>query len=196
MWSVDPTTLTLFASAPQQEEAIALSWPLNVSDRPGRLRKPRVYFDIWFSPRRDPTAVMAFTSAGFRPLSEDDHYLPASSHCVLTEMDITCPILRTSFIIKVERPQGIRCVDVFQGIFNAYDARLTAEEQRRFASEIDERCWRAFRQRCQDAPHLPEVNQRQGMRRVDLLRGVRIYDGLTRDARSQTWVLKFHHPRE
>jgi hypothetical protein len=189
------TAKTHVVRVAQKEEAIALSWPLTVGETRGRMQHPLVYFDIWSNPRHDPAAIRAFVGR-FMPMSEADRNLPASSHCVLTEMDITCPILKTSFVIKVERPRGIRCIDVFQEIFNAYDIRLTRSEQETLASDIDDRCRTAFRKRCRDAPHLPPVNERQGMRRVDLLKGVRIFAGLTRDSRNQTWKLEFHQPRE
>lgn len=54
----------------------------------------------------------------------------------------------------------------------------------------------AFQKRCRDAPHLPPVNERQGLRRVDLLKGKRIFNGLKRDSRTQTWILEFHRPGE
>jgi len=99
-------------------------------------------------------------------------------------------------MIRIRRRDGIRCIDVLQEIFNAYDQRLSREEQQALALEIDERCVTAFKRRCKDAPHLPPVNERQGMRRVDLLRGRRVFNGLIRDPRSQTWLLEFHRPVE
>jgi hypothetical protein len=179
----------------QKEEAIALSWPLTVSESSGRRRYPLVYFDIWFNPRYDPSAIKVYRRL-FQDISEGDRNLPASSHCVLQEMDITCPVLQTSFLLKIRRPDGIRCIDVFQEIFDAYDHRLRSEERQALAPGIDDRCIVAFQKRCKDTPHLPLVNERQGMRRVDLLRGKRIFNGLKRDPRSQTWVLDFHRPGE
>lgn len=180
----------------QKEEAIALSWPLTTGISSGRKRYPLVYFDIWFNPRYDPSAVKTYRHGHFQDLSEGDCNMSVSSHCVLQEMDITCPIMQTSFIIRVRRSDGIRCIDIFQEIFDAYNHRLSKEERQLLASEIDDRCAMAFKQRCRDAPHLPPVNERQGMRRVDLLRGKRIFNGLTRDPLSQTWVLDFHRPVE
>jgi hypothetical protein len=179
----------------QKEEAIALSWPLTVGESSGRRRYPLVYFDIWFNPRYDPSPIKVY-KGGFQDMSEEDRNLPASSHCVLQEMEITCPVLQTSFILKIRRPGGIRCIDIFQEIFDAYDHRLRSEERQALASGIDDRCMVAFQKRCKDTPHLPLVNERQGMRRVDLLRGKRIFNGLKRDPRSQTWILDFHRPAE
>jgi len=180
----------------QKEESIALSWPLTTGASSGRRRYPLIYFDIWFNPQYDPSAVKAYVNGHFQNFADGDRNLPASSHCILNEMDVTCPVLQTSFTIRIRRPDGIRCIDVFQEIFNAYDHRLSKEEQRILASEIDDRCITAFKKRCRDAPHLPLVNERQGMRRVDLLRGKRIFNGLTRDPHSQTWLLEFHRPGE
>ncbi|KAJ6629316.1 hypothetical protein B0H10DRAFT_1360500 [Mycena sp. CBHHK59/15] len=102
---------------------------------------------------------------GFVPLADASRNLPVSTHCSLTEMTIECPHIGQ---IVVKRSQGIRCIDVYRAIYHEYRERLRAHE-------------------------IPENLARYtGMRRVDLLRGKRIFDGLTRSGAD--WELHIHYP--
>ncbi|KAJ7456750.1 hypothetical protein B0H11DRAFT_224543 [Mycena galericulata] len=108
----------------------------------------------------------------FLPLPETDRNLPASTHCTLTKMVIQCPHIGQ---ITVRRSDGIRCIDIFAAIYDAYHQKLRADER---PHGID-RYTRAFRKRCEDSSD-SEGELRAGLRRVDLLRGKRVFDGLSR----------------
>ncbi|KAJ7214073.1 hypothetical protein GGX14DRAFT_315744, partial [Mycena pura] len=69
---------------------------------------------------------------------------------------------------------GLRCIDVFAAIYDAYRERLRSEEA---PPDADGQCARAFVQRCR-ASAAPAGEHRAGMRRVDVLKGRRIFDGL------------------
>lgn len=158
-------------TAPLKEESISLSWPLvNFTSRK-RLKKPLLYFDVGFDPRQSKNLMDKRTDR-FLPLSEADRSLPASTHCTLTKMVIECPHIGR---ITVRRSEGIRCLDVFSAIYDAYHEKLRRDER---PHDID-RYTRAFKRRCEDSRN-SEAELRAGMRRVDLLRGRRIFDGLSR----------------
>ncbi|KAJ7769101.1 hypothetical protein DFH07DRAFT_290120 [Mycena maculata] len=116
----------------------------------------------------------------FLPLPEADRGLPASTHCTLTKMIIECPKIGQ---ITVRRPEGIRCVDVFAAIYDAYHEKMRKDER----PQSIERYYRAFKKRCEDYRN-PEAELSAGMRRVDLLRGKRIFDGLSRSGAN--WKLE------
>jgi hypothetical protein len=130
-----------------------------------------LYFDIGFDPRQAKN-LMDNKSASLLPLRDADRSLPASTHCTLTKMVIDCPHIGR---ITVKRSAGLRCLDVFAAIFDAYRERLRNNEK---PADIA-RYRHAFEQRCRDSPG-PDAELRAGMRRVDLLRGDRIFDGVTR----------------
>lgn len=138
---------------------------------------PAVYFDVAFDPLKDHWAVRANRGGHWSPLTPDEGDTPASPHCVLTEMVITNHLL-AQWPITVRRSRGIRCIDIFRAIFATYDIPLTKTELRHIGPSYIDRCGPAFLQRCDDAAGLTLYNEKCGMRRVDLLRGRRIFKGL------------------
>ncbi|KAJ6485234.1 hypothetical protein DFH09DRAFT_1210806 [Mycena vulgaris] len=174
-------TTTVHRTAPLKEEAISLSWPLVQYTAGKRSRKPILYFDIGFDPRESKN-LMDKQTAKFFPLQDADRILPASTHCALKKMIIDCPHIGQ---ITVRRSEGLRCIDVFAAIYDAYHRRLRREEE----PQDIHRYTLAFEQRCEDSPHSAS-ELKAGMRRVDLLRGKRIFDGLTRSGAD--WKLHIH----
>lgn len=89
-------------------------------------------------------------------------------------------------------------IDVFQGIFDTYYNRLERNEVAAIGPDVMNACKPAFDARCQDSPGLAEYNKKIGMRRVDLLKGKRIFKGLTQNmaggAAGAKWILEFHEP--
>ncbi|KAJ7490669.1 hypothetical protein FB451DRAFT_624024 [Mycena latifolia] len=139
-----------------------------------------LYFDVGFDPRRSKN-LMDNKTDRLLPLRDADRNLSASTHCTLKKMVIECPHIGQ---ITVRRSEGIRCIDVFTAIYDAYRERLGRDEQPRDMY----RYTHAFEQRCKDSPgHAAELDA--GLRRVDLLRGDRIFDGLTR--LGADWKLNF-----
>ncbi|KAF8176685.1 hypothetical protein K438DRAFT_1533500, partial [Mycena galopus ATCC 62051] len=76
--------------------------------------------------------------------------------------------------LAVERPEGLRCIDVFYAIYCKYKKKPRPNEM-----PVDRAKYEAaFEQRCKDGPGLADLNRRAGFLRVDLLREKRIFDGL------------------
>ncbi|KAJ6585565.1 hypothetical protein B0H19DRAFT_1110164 [Mycena capillaripes] len=174
-------TIAIHRTAPLKEESISLSWPLvKFADRP-RLAKPLLHFDVGFDPRL-PRNLGYNRSGEWSPLSETDRNLPVATHCTLTKMVIHCPKIGE---ITVKKSEGIRCIDVLAAVYDAYHERLKRDE---WPQDIE---WykKYFDQRCRNCASNTEAERRAGMRRVDLLRGKRIFDGLLRSGAD--WKLEF-----
>ncbi|KAJ6487257.1 hypothetical protein C8R47DRAFT_1128183 [Mycena vitilis] len=174
-----PHIVTVRRTAPLKEESISLNWPLVQFGARRRLKKPLLYFDAGFDPR-DPSNLRDKSSGQWYPMSQVDRMLPASTHCVLKKMVILCPHIGE---ITIRRSNGITCIDIFAEIYDAYHKRLGRDEWPR---DID-RYTLAFEQRCTDSGRPAERSA--GLRRVDLLRGKRIFDGLSRAGAD--WRLMF-----
>jgi hypothetical protein len=180
---------------PLKEEAIALSWPLVEYARRRHSRTPLLHFDVGFDPRIDEWNVRANRGGYSTPITRAEQELSVSTHCILTRMVIRSRVLE-QWPIVVEREHGLRCIDVFRAIYNTYHKPLTPAEMATLGENYIERCRPAFQQRCKDSPGLPLYNEQRGMRRVDLLRGRRIFKGLTQSPESGVdWVLHFDGPQ-
>jgi len=179
-------------AAPLKAEAIALSWPLVEYAEGKRTRYPPIFFDVRCNPNADEWNIRARRQhrGCNTPLTQAEREMPASTHCTITDMLIyfVSPYL-IGWPVPVKRNQGIRCIDIFQAIYEKLQGRLTSEDHRRYGEEYIRRCRPAFEQRCREDPGLPGYNERQGMRRVDLLRGKTIFKGLRQSGAD--WVLYF-----
>jgi len=178
-------------------EAIAMSWPLaDFVNRAGK-GMPPLYFDVGFDPRKDKLAILVEREGFWVPIRRDEAVIPVSPHTTLTEMKIYCipprsfPEYLTLWPVYVRRLGGLRCIDVFRGIFDTYNAVLTKKEQAQIGAQYLKRCETAFKQRCKDAPGLTLYNEEYGMRRVDVLRGRRIFKAITQDSTNTHWLLYF-----
>jgi len=168
-----------------KDESIVLNWPLVPYAERRHLNHPLVYYDIAFDPR-DEANVKDNRKKHFLALPVRDRELPVSTHCKITEMVIECPHVGS---LVVERPEGLRCIDVFYAIHCKY--QKTPRKHEMPADRV--RYQRAFEQRCNDCPGLAEFNiRRVGFLRVDLLRGKRIFEGLKRS--NGRWQLVFDSP--
>ncbi|KAJ7028444.1 hypothetical protein C8F04DRAFT_1044088 [Mycena alexandri] len=98
-------------------------------------------------------------------------------------MVIQCPEIGE---ITVKRSLGVRCVDVFTAIYDAYHVHLRRDELPRNMGRHVE----AFEKRREDDRRSTEAERKEGMRRVDLLRGKQIFDGLSRCGKD--WKLEFY----
>ncbi|KAJ7783295.1 hypothetical protein B0H16DRAFT_488537 [Mycena metata] len=167
-----------------KEESVVLSWPLvPFSDR-RHLKYPLLYYDVAFDPQNKGN-IRDNRQTHFLALPQEDQELPVSTHCKMTEMVIYCPHVGS---LVVERPEGLRCIDIFYAIYCKYQKKPRSHEM----PENEEKYQAAFKQRCRDCPGLPEFNRRAGFLRVDLLRGKRIFDGLRRS--NGRWELVFDEP--
>lgn len=170
-----------------KDEAIVLSWPLVPFADRRHLKHPLVYYDVAFDPR-DTANIRDNRKTHFLALPQEDRELPVSTHCKVTEMVIHCPLVGS---LVVERPEGLRCIDVFYAIYCKYQKKPRSYEMP--TAEDKAKYQLAFEQRCNDCPGLAEYNRtRIGFLRVDLLRGKRIFEGLKRT--NGQWELLFDAP--
>ena len=174
-------------SAPLKDESISLSWPLVEYNQRKRDHKPPLYFDIGFDPRYDMN-IRVYRGGAYSRMTPQEGDIPVSSHCTVTKMVIVCKEL-SRWPVIVERPEGLRCFDVFYAIYKTFQVPLTEREKREIDRSYVDRCRHAFEQRCKDSPGLYEWNRQQGMRRVDLLRGNRIFKGIKQSGAEWTLMM-------
>jgi len=166
-----------------KEESIVLSWPLVPFTDRRHLKYPLLYYDVAFDPRENEN-LKDNRATHFLALPQEDRELPVSTHCKLTEIVIDCPHVGS---LVVERPEGLRCIDVFYAIYCKYQKKPRSHEMPADRAKY----LRAFEQRCKDCPGLGEYNRTKiGFLRVDLLKGNRIFDGLKRS--KGRWELVIH----
>lgn len=176
---------------PLKDESIALAWPLTFKESVRKRPTPPLYFDVGFDPIIDCN-ILVKEGHYKRYLSKAERELPACTHAPITRMVIKCTLLSEwpSWIVTAERNEGLRCIDVFQAIFDSLHIRMTREEYFGTHPGLIQNCMEAFKLRCKDSQALPEYEERQGFRRVDLLRGKRIFNGLTWDSKESSWILE------
>jgi len=176
-----PTTVIVHTTKPLKPESISLSWPLVSFGSRRRSSNPLFYFDIGFDPSQR-TNLRDNRSSQMAPVSTADRNLPVSTHCTITEMIIECPHVGN---LIIRQSTGVLCIDVFKAIYVAYQVPLERGELPEDIGRYTEH----FRTRCGDCPN-PAAERRAGMRRVDLLCGKRIFDGLTRSGAN--WKLSMY----
>ncbi|KAG2335710.1 hypothetical protein BDR05DRAFT_858259, partial [Suillus weaverae] len=107
----------------------------------------------------------------------------------LTKMIINFQCDLFKWDIDVERDEGVRVRDVFEAIHSAFHLPLTLHEESLIPLRLRAGCEEAFRLRCNLAPVLPIVQQRQGWKRVDVLLHKTIFRGLAQSKRGGDWTL-------
>ena len=163
-----------------KQPAFDLHWQLRPFD--SQRWKRLLRFDIAF-----PVDEIVFQDRGFRTkLSDAELNKPAASGTV-TKMLIFFEQGQFSWEVDVNNTHGIRCRDVFQAIYKAFNKQLTLEERRlvRDRRAVED----AFRLRCKLAPGLPEVERSLGWKRVDVLLHRTVFRGLTQPKSGSGWVL-------
>ncbi|KAI0086948.1 hypothetical protein BDY19DRAFT_995381 [Irpex rosettiformis] len=157
-----------------RSESTELHWQLLPYDEI-RCRK-KLYFDVAMPPDliRDHTRL---PPVALHP-SDTDKW--ATSQDGLTQMIIKCSLL-PQWDVVVQNDQGVRCRDVFEAIHRSLNLRLTEYEKRSLIHDHERtKVQESFEKRCRDVPMLDHVARREGLLRVDLLKGQRIFMGLTR----------------
>ncbi|KAJ3793265.1 hypothetical protein GGU11DRAFT_418348 [Lentinula aff. detonsa] len=157
-------TMTLvLVRVPMKPEAIALSWPLT---KPNKRRTNTIRFDVAEDPTQDNTITIS-NGVYTTYLPKQMLRIPASTHCTLTEMRIYLNSEELKcWPINVQRNDGICCLDVFEAIYHTLHFPLTDEDD-----ELIDKV---------------NVRRRPDLRRVNLLRGRRIFRGLIQS--DQNWI--------
>ncbi|KIP06860.1 hypothetical protein PHLGIDRAFT_19355 [Phlebiopsis gigantea 11061_1 CR5-6] len=125
------------------------------------------------------TEIRKYTVGVPLALGELDFSKPAVHGIELTRMTIQCPQLDYWPPLVIKQRHGVNCGHVLEAIHEFLNTPLTDAEREHYVTGrgragIEE----AFAKRCQDAPGLNDYVRRQGLRRIDLLRGKRIFGGL------------------
>ena len=153
-----------------------LEWPLVDYSRRRHLPEPLLYFDTGFDPRESRYEVCTVTRGHRVPLTKDQRNLVVSTEKILIRNETLkrWPVM----IYPNTTSRVIRVVDVFRAIYDTYAVPLTRDELASIGREYIQRCEPSFLQRCKDAREATHYLENQGMRRIDLLRGKRIFKGL------------------
>jgi len=180
-----PVSCTYVPMKPPHLPPVNLHWQLLPYHSSLRvIGKPRLLFDIAV-----PTTQIRFATEPYaRPLRSHDLDKPAADDEELDEMTIECECLPEK-LIYVRRARGIRCRDVFDKIYWAYNRVLDEKERGRIRPRDMVRVREAFKARCAESPGLIEYEKYQGLRCVDKLQGKTFFLGLTRPTSHSNWVL-------
>jgi hypothetical protein len=186
--SILKKTSALFSHSARQPEKITLHWQMLPYD--SRMSRKFLRFDISHPPKDTVRDLLTG-----RCWSESD-YLKLASQPALDEMLIRCengPRMEP-WNIYVHRKGGIRCLDVFQAIQSSFSTPVEDDEKRRLSRTKSLACEKAFRRRCESSAGLALWEERQGMKRVDLLEGRTIFLGLAMSPARDCWLLQLGYP--
>jgi len=182
-----PKSILKKASALSQDP-ITLHWQLLPYNC--QISRKFLRFDISHSPK---TSIRDLNTG--RLLAESD-YLKLASQPALDEMLIRCEhgAKMEPWNIYVHRKGGIRCIDVFQAIHTSFSTPLEDDERKKIPRTRLSSCDKAFKRRCESSANLTLWEERQGMRRVDLLEGRTIFLGLALAPSRDCWLLQLGFP--
>ena len=99
-------------------------------------------------------------------------------------------LLSEPWNIHANRRGGIRIIDVFEKIHESFSIILNDDEKKKLDPRKMKYYDRAFHQRCVITPGLTLLEERKGMRRVDLLESQTIFMGLELSASRDCWILR------
>lgn len=168
--------------SPQWSTAVEphLEWPLVEYDRRRHLPEPLVYFDAGFDPREHKFEVCIVNRGHRVPLARDQRNLVISTEKIVIKNE---SLKHWPIYISPNPTTGvIRVIDVFRAIYDTYAVPLTRDELAWFGRDYIQRCEPAFLQRCRDSRESTHYLEKEGMRRIDLLRGKRIFRGVVQRA--------------
>jgi hypothetical protein len=170
----------IISKAKKTEFEPTLAWPLVEYDARQQLSMPLLYFDTGFNPRHARYEVCTLRGGRRMPLAPEERNAHMSQNTLFQQVVITNELLKQwPIVIYPSQPsQRIRVVDVFRAIYDTYAVPLTREELALYGPDYIQRCERAFFQRCKDAQESTHFLEKQGMTRIDLLKGRRIFKGL------------------
>jgi hypothetical protein len=153
-----------------------LEWPLVEYVRRRHLAEPLVYFDAGFDPREHRYEVCTVARGHRVPLTKEQRNLVISTEKIVIRNESLK--YWPTIIYPNTTTRAIRVVDVFRAIHDTYAVTLTRDELAKIGRDYVQRCEPSFLQRCKDAREPTHYLENQGMRRIDLLKGKRIFRGL------------------
>jgi len=135
-----------------------------------------------------------------------DRNKPAAA-VLVKKVLIKCEDFHPKWVIRLTKTRGVTCGDVFDAIYDFLRQPLKDAELDDIPAERLAAIKRSFERRCRDkAVELVEVEQRQGLKRVDFLAGKTVFCGLclapdldvlTQDSKADDcpWMLKLGRER-
>lgn len=166
-----------------------LHWQLLPSGHRGS--KARLIFDIAHS-TEDIRLVYADLP---RPLTTIERDNPATKPSV-QDLILRCDSL-PEWPIYVSQPRGVRCIDVYEAIHDAFNIVLTTTEKMRYKSQVSE----SEQYSVSERRKLTETVQASGkdLRRIDLLHGRTYFQGLDwvppdKQYADGSWEMKLGRP--
>jgi hypothetical protein len=129
-------------------------------------------------------------------MPDEKHKLAAN--VPLTEMIIRiAPLPLPAWDIRARRHDGgqLRCIDVFASIQESLYTPLSDLEKQQWAKDYLDSCDSFFKARCRASAALTDWEERQGLRRVDLLKGRTMFKGIARTPDKSYWVLHLDRER-
>ena len=174
----------------KQEVPTSVHWQLIPFSVRKQFGHPPLYFDL-ASDMDNNDSVFFDNVYPRRPLDAKDLNKTA---CDVEQMIIRCddvPKWATWRVVVNCSPKDnlIRCGDVFREIHKTFNTVMSPVEISWIPPSEKKACEQAFGGRCQRSAGLTAWNKKQGMRRVDYLRGKTYFNGLTFDPDLSLWVL-------
>ncbi|KAG6828615.1 hypothetical protein H0H87_001482, partial [Tephrocybe sp. NHM501043] len=170
-------------SDPRMDQEVERTWPLLEYAKRRTEGMPMVFFDI----SRDPTLlssdsiriVLEDGQEASRPLVEEYMHLEFSPTTRFTMLTLKCEQSELdNWDVVIQRPDGIRIMDIFEEIFRTYNVPLTPKEyynQHQLAASSV--CQQAFFRRASHNPDLMDEIGDKGMSRIDLMADRTLFNG-------------------
>jgi hypothetical protein len=174
----------------KQEVPTSVHWQLIPYSVRQQFGHPPLYFDL-ASDMDDDANVFFDHVFPRRPLTAKDLNKTA---CDVEQMIILCddaPKWATWRVTVNCSPKDhlIHCGDIFRAIHKTFNTVMSTIEISWITPQERDACDEAFDKRCRRSAGLTAWNKKQGMRRVDYLRGKTLFNGLTFDPAICLWVL-------
>ncbi|KAG6814472.1 hypothetical protein H0H87_008547 [Tephrocybe sp. NHM501043] len=166
------------------------SWPLKPFSKrqPDTIQWPRIFFDITWDPT-EPTqnGLYLFDDESGSYLSEDSLdqclQLKFSPDCEFTMLRLKSDeAVLDQWDIQIERQDGIRVIDVLQGIYEVYNVPLNSREYGQLYDLIQTPgCRGAFERRAKHIPLIKQKTLKGASCRVDLVKDKTLFSGIYYD---------------
>jgi len=171
----------------KQEIPTSVHWQLIPYSLRKQFGQPPLYFDL----ASDIEGKICYDNVyPRRPLNSRELEKTA---CDVEQMILRCDDLpkwaKWHVVVNCSKDNLIHCSDVFKEIHKTFSQPMSAGELACIPSSDKKACELAFECRCERTAGLTAWNKKQGMKRVDYLRGKTFFNGLTFDPDQSIWVL-------
>lgn len=162
------TILTFISPAKPQSDSCYLSWDLR--DPPSA---PAILVQDPFPVPSSPTIHSHRCRLGYQLVSSDDATTPPVSR-----LQIICDLLPFRWPIEARNDRGVKVHDVIEAIYKVAQVPVRPDEWEHMSSKDRDRISAAYQLRWMNSTH-PEMERRQGVRRIDCLLHYTRFRGLS-----------------